>query len=151
MDSRARLGLSLVPLFAALLTPACKTVDKDEADAATIPIPVATVATADPLPAATTPVPVAPTPTATTPTTTPTPKADAGTPLDAGTVTLDAGHPTDAGTAANGTVKACGEKCQALLQSCALPQIPKDGGLPVFKDPAICQAAASACIAACRP
>lgn len=154
MQSRARLGLSLVPLFAALLAPACKTVEKDEdaIDASLLP-PATTIASAAPTPTVTTPTPVTPTPTATTPpATTTTTKLDAGTPLDAGAITVDAGTVSDAGAAAaNGTVKACAEKCQAVLQGCALPQIPTDGGLPTLKDPAACQAAATACIAACRP
>ena len=112
--------------------------------------PLATVATADPLPAATTvapPTPIAPTPA--TPTTTT--KLDAGAPTDAGTAVVDAGQHVDAGAPANGTFKACSEKCQAVLVGCALPQISKDGGLPTIKDPVACQAAANACIAACTP
>ena len=150
MQSRARLGLSLLPLLAALLVPACKTVEKDESAPAATAAPLATVATADPLPAATTvapPTPIAPTPA--TPTTTT--KLDAGAPTDAGTAVVDAGQHVDAGAPANGTFKACSEKCQAVLVGCALPQISKDGGLPTIKDPVACQAAANACIAACTP
>ncbi len=156
MQSRARLGLSLLSLFAALLVPACKTVEKDEDAPAPSALPsAASVATADPLPAATTvapPKPVAPTPI------TPTTKPDAGAPSDAGTTILDAGTPivdagrvVDAGGAANGTFKACSEKCQAVLVGCAIPQVSKDGGLPTLKDPVACQAAANACFTACTP
>jgi hypothetical protein len=147
MQSRARLGLSLLPLLAALLVPACKTVDKDES----VPVPSAAPSastTADPLATATAtaaPPPVAPPPAA------PTPKLDAGAPHDAGTVGVDAGKVVDAGGAANGTLKACSEKCQAVLQGCAIPQISTDGGLPKLKDPVACQAAANACFAACTP
>lgn len=151
MQSRARLGLSLLPLLAALLAPACKTVDKEEdmADASLIP-PAMSVAT--PLPAATTAAPIMPTPTVPPPpVTTTTTKLDAGAPTDAGAGTADAGKVVDAGTAANGTMKACADKCQAVLQGCALPQLPKDGGLPTLKDPAACQAAAAACLTACTP
>ena len=149
MQSRARLGLSLLPLLAALLAPACNTVDKAEetADASLIP-PAVSVAT--PLPVATIPAPIVPTPTVAPPATTTT-KLDAGAPTDAGAGTADAGKVVDAGTAANGTMKACADKCQAVLQGCALPQIPKDGGLPTLKDPAACQAAAAACLTACTP
>lgn len=148
MQSRARLGLSLLPLLVALLAPACKTVDKEEdiADASLIP-PAMSVAT--PLPAATTAAPIMPTPTVPPPPVTT--KLDAGAPTDAGAGTADAGKVVDAGTAANGTMKACADKCQAVLQGCALPQLPKDGGLPTLKDPAACQAAAAACLTACTP
>jgi len=148
MQTRSRLGLSLFPFLAALLVLACKTVEKDEnmPDAVA---PPASVATASPLPTTTT---VAPTPVVPVATPTPTPKLDAGTPIvDAGTPIVDAGKVVDAGGAANGTLKACSEKCQAVLQGCAIPQISKDGGLPTFKDPAACQAAATACFAACTP
>jgi hypothetical protein len=151
MQSRARLGLSLLPLLAALLAPACKTVDKDEnlIDASLLP-PAATIASAAPTTTATTPAPITPTPAATTPPTTTT-KLDAGAPTDAGAATIDAGQVVDAGTATNAKVKACADKCQGVLQGCALPQIPTDGGLPTLKDPAACQAAAVACFAACKP
>jgi hypothetical protein len=142
MQSRARLGFSLLPLVAALLVPACKTVDKDADVMDASLLPVATVATADP-PAVTTSTQFAPHPTAAAPSPVATTKLDAGVITDAGTVKV-----TDAG-AANGTFKACSEKCQAVLQGCAIPQIPKDGGLPQFKDPVACQAAANACFAAC--
>ena len=150
MQSRARLGLSLLPLLAALLAPACKTVEKDEdtADASLIP---PAVSVAPPLPVATTAAPIVPAPTVAPPPATTTTKLDAGAPTDAGAVTVDAGKVADAGTAANGTMKACADKCQAVLVGCALPQIPKDGGLPTLKDPAACQAAAAACLTACTP
>ena len=145
MQSRAHLGLSLVPFLAALLVPGCKTADKQE-DVEAGAAPLATVATADPLPAATA---------------APTVIVPAPTPIPAGTtVKLDAGAPTDAGApkpadagaaAANGTFKACAEKCQAVLAGCAIPTLPKDGGLPQLKDPVACQAAANACAAACTP
>ncbi len=144
MQSRVHPGLSLVPLLAALLVSGCKTADKQEDVEAGAALP--TVATADPLPAATTAAPVVVVP---TPTPTPvgtTAKLDAGAPADAGAAKV-----ADAGTAANGTFKACAEKCQAVLAGCAIPQLPKDGGLPQLKDPVACQAAANACIAACTP
>ncbi|MEP7127089.1 MAG: hypothetical protein ABJE95_39515 [Byssovorax sp.] len=144
MQSRVHLGLSLVPFLAALLVSGCTTADKqDEPDASLLP-----VATADPIPAAST---AAPTVIAPTPVPVPVPvgttvKPDAGAPTDAG-----APKPADAGAAANGTFKACSEKCQALLAGCAIPTFPKDGGLPQIKDPVACQAAANACVAACTP
>ena len=151
MQSRARLGLLLLPLLAALLAPACKTAEKEEdaADASLLP-PAATVASAAPPATATTPAPVTPTPAATTPPTTTT-KLDAGAPTDAGAATVDAGQVADAGSATSAKMKACADKCQGVLQGCALPQIPTDGGLPTLKDPAACQAAAVACFAACKP
>src|SRR5512132_313343 len=151
MQSRARLGLSLLPLVAALLAPACKTVDKEEdiVDASLIPPALSVTA---PVPAATTAAPIVPVPTAAPPPATTTTKLDAGAPTDAGAAaTVDAGKVADAGAAANGTMKACADKCQAVLQGCALPQISKDGGLPTLKDPAACQAAAAACLTACTP
>lgn len=149
MQSRARLVLSLLPLLAALLVSGCKTGQKeDEVDASLLP-PAASVATADPLPAVTTATPVVPVPTP-TPTAT-APKLDAGAPSDAGAGT-DAGKATvDAGTATPGKFAGCAAKCQAVLQGCAIPEIPKDGGLPQLKDPVACQAAANACFAACAP
>jgi hypothetical protein len=77
-----------------------------------------------------------------------TPVSDAGTtPVsDAGTTVPDAG----AATAAAAAFKACSDKCQAVLQSCAIPTPTKDGGLPQMKDPVACQAAATACFAACK-
>lgn len=151
MQSRARLGLSLLSLFAALLVPACKTVEKDEDAPAPSALPsAASVATASPLPAATTVAPPKPVAPATPPATTT--KLDAGTPIvDAGTPIVDAGKVVDAGGAANGTFKACSEKCQAVLVGCAIPQVSKDGGLPTLKDPVACQAAANACFTACTP
>jgi hypothetical protein len=146
MQSRVQLGLSLVPFLAALLVSGCKTADKQE-DVEAGTAPLASVATADPLPAATTAAPtvIVPTPTP-IPAGTPV-KLDAGAPTDAG-----APKPADAGAAAaNGTFKACSEKCQAVLVGCAIPTLPKDGGLPQIKDPAACQAAANACFAACTP
>jgi hypothetical protein len=145
MQSRVPPGLSLVPFLAALLVSGCKTADKQE-DVEAGTAPLASVATADPLPAATTAAP-----TVIVPTPTPVPagttvKLDAGAPTDAG-----APKPVDAGTAANGTFKACAEKCQGVLAGCAIPTLPKDGGLPQIKDPVACQAAANACIAACTP
>ena len=146
MQSRVQLGLSLVPFLAALLVSGCKTADKQEDVEAGV-APLASIATADPLRAATTAAPtvIVPTP----------------TPIPAGTtVKLDAGAPTDAGApkpadagaaAANGTFKACSEKCQAVLAGCAFPTLSKDGGLPQIKDPVACQAAANACFAACTP
>lgn len=158
MRSTARLGLSLIPLLAALLVSGCKSADKqeDEVDAGVAPpaassaaLPPATVATA-------VPPPVNPTPIAA-------PKTDAGTTSsDAGTITADAGTTTvaDAGTitadagagaaAAAAAFKACSDKCQAVLQSCAIPTMSADGGLPQMKDPVACQAAATACFAACK-
>jgi hypothetical protein len=145
MQSLVRLGLSLVPLLAALFVSGCKTADKqDEIDAGAAPL--ASVATADPLPAAPTAAPTVVAPTPTPVATTTAAKLDAGAPADAGAVKI-----VDAGAAANGTFKACAEKCQALLAGCAIPQIPKDGGLPQLKDPVACQAAANACVAACTP
>lgn len=149
MQSRVHPGLSLVPLLMALLVSGCKTADKQEdIEAGAVPLP--TVATADPLPSATTPPPtvivIAPTPGPAT-----TPKADAGAPIDAGAATVDAGKPVDAGAVAPGKFAACASKCQAVATGCALPQITADSGLPQFKDPAACQAAAAACFAACAP
>lgn len=157
MRSTARLGLSLIPLLAALLISGCKSADKqeDEVDAGVAPpaassaaLPSATVATA-------VPPPVNPTPIAA-------PKADAGTTSsDAGTTTADAGATiADAGTttadagsaaAAAAAFKACSDRCQGVLQSCAIPTMSADGGLPQMKDPVACQAAATACFAACKP
>lgn len=147
MQSRARPGLSLVPFLAALLVSGCKTVEKtDEIDSGAAPL--TTVATADPLPTAATVAPptvivIAPTPgpAATTP------KADAGAPRDAGTPAPVA----DAGGATTGKFAACASKCQAVAQGCVLPQFTADGGLPQIKDPVACQAAATACFAACTP
>lgn len=150
MQSRARLGLSLLPLLAALLAPACKTAEKEEDIADASLIPPAAVASAAPTTTATTPAPITPTPAATTPPTTTT-KLDAGAPTDAGAAPVDAGQVADAGTSTSAKMKACSDKCQGVLQGCALPQIPTDGGLPTLKDPAACQAAAVACFAACKP
>src|SRR5689334_11589615 len=110
MQSRARLGLSLLPLVAALLAPACKTVDKEEdlVDASLIPPALSVTA---PVPAATTAAPIVPAPTAAPPPAATTPKLDAGTPTDAGAAAVDAGKVADAGAAANGTMKACADKC----------------------------------------
>lgn len=146
MQSRARPGLSLVPFLAALLVSGCKTVEKDGDPPDAMALPLASVATADPLPAATTAAPTVVAPTPTPVATTTAAKLDAGAPSDAGAPKI-----ADAGAAANGTFKACSEKCQAMLAGCAIPQIPKDGGLPQLKDPVACQAAANACVAACTP
>lgn len=80
-------------------------------------------------------------------------KADAGTPTDAGTP-IDAGTPTDAGAGASANsakLKACAEKCQAVMVNCLTPTMPTDGGFPQIKDPAACQAAANSCRTACTP
>jgi hypothetical protein len=87
---------------------------------------------------------------------TPTPVAGTGIKPDAGTPVSDAGKPdaaapTDAGSTTSAKLKACSDKCQGVLTSCATPTIPQDGGLPTFKDPAACQAAFDACRAACTP
>lgn len=146
MQSRVHPGLSLVPLLTALLVSGCKTAEKqDELDSGAPPL--TTVATADPLPTAATVAPppvIVPTPTPGPAATTP--KADAGAPVDAGVPTT-----SDAGTATTGKFAACASKCQAVAQGCVLPQFSADGGLPQIKDPVACQAAATACFAACAP
>ena len=149
MQSRVHPGLSLVPLLTALIVAGCKTADKLE-DPDSGAAPRASIATADPLPAASAPAPtvIVPTP---TPGPATTPKADAGAPSDAGAPGVDAGKPADAGAATTGKFAACASKCQAVLQGCALPQITADSGLPQIKDPVACQAAATACFAACAP
>jgi hypothetical protein len=104
------------------------------------PLPVATaVGAADP---GRSPAPVAPSI-----------KPDAGSPADAGKG--DAAAPGDAGTSDAGSttsakLKACAEKCQAVMQSCLTPSF-TDSGVPQIKDPAACQAAANACRAGCLP
>lgn len=87
---------------------------------------------------------------------TPTPATGTGIKPDAGTTVTDAGKPdaaapTDAGSATSAKLKACADKCQGVLASCATPTIPTDGGFPTFKDPTACQAAFDACRAACTP
>jgi hypothetical protein len=81
-------------------------------------------------------------------------KPDAGQPVDAGTPTdagkADAAAPADAGTA-SAKLKACADKCGAVLASCYGPSIPTDGGFPTIKDPKTCQAAFDACRASCTP
>ena len=147
MQSRVHPGLSLVPLLTALLVSGCKTVEKQE-DTDSGAAPLASVAAVDPLPSTTVAAPtvIVPVP---TPGPAGTPKLDAGAPRDAGAG--DAGKPVDAGAAPTGKFAACASKCQAVLQGCALPQITADGGLPQIKDPVACQAAATACFAACAP
>jgi hypothetical protein len=147
MQSRVPPCLSLAPLLAALLVSGCKTADKqDELDSGAAPL--ASVATADPLPSASAPVPTVVVPTPVPTTTTTAAKLDAGTAVitDAGTAVV-----TDAGSATSVKLKACADKCQAVLAGCAFPQVSKDGGLPQIKDPVACQAAATACFAACAP
>lgn len=151
MHSTARLALSLLPLATALLASGCKTAEKQEDE---VPASTAPAASSAPTASATTavsapPVVVNPTPVAA-------PKTDAGTTVpDAGTTPIsDAGITLpDAGaaTAAAAAFKACSDKCQGVLQSCAIPTPSQDGGLPQMKDPVACQAAATACFAACKP
>jgi hypothetical protein len=79
-------------------------------------------------------------------------QADASLPADAGKG--DAGAPGDAGAgdagSASARLKACAEKCQAVMQACLTPSF-TDSGVPQIKDPAACQAAAEACRAGCAP
>jgi len=69
-------------------------------------------------------------------------KGDAGTSGDGGTS-------GDAGST-SARLKACAEKCQAVMQSCLTPSF-TDSGVPQIKDLAACQAAAKACRDGCAP
>lgn len=87
---------------------------------------------------------------------TPTPATGTGIKPDAGTPVSDAGKPdaaapTDAGSTTSTKLKACADKCQGVLATCATPQFSPDSGMPTFKDPAACQKAFDACRAACTP
>jgi hypothetical protein len=79
-------------------------------------------------------------------------QADASSPADAGKG--DAAAPGDAGTgdagSASARLRACAEKCQAVMQACLTPSF-TDSGVPQIKDPAACKAAADACRAGCAP
>jgi hypothetical protein len=161
MKVLSRLWLCCSPLLVLALVAGCKTAEKqeDEVDAGATAPATTTEPSASATATATAPLvvspPIRPTPSTADAGTTPT--ADAGTTAitDAGTTTTsDAGTTgADAGVAAGAAAafKACSEKCQAILQGCVIPTPSKDGGLPQIKDPVACQAAATACVAACRP